>query len=101
MVYTRDYAAGPRRSVTHQWIELALCFGVLPTLFAVAAHRFNYRGAMAPVLWLLAALVGVVLYHDPSFDRARLWHLPWGHPYVARMLLRLGVYGSGILLLGR
>jgi hypothetical protein len=49
-------------------IELLLLFGVAPVVFAASVHRLRYRGAMAPVLWLLSVGAGVLLVRDPGFD---------------------------------
>jgi uncharacterized protein len=83
------------------WLEFVVCYGVLPTVFAVLARRYGYRGAMAPVLWLVSAAIGFVLYRDASFDRALLWRFSFEHPHVRVMLLCFVLLGAGILLLGR
>jgi hypothetical protein len=88
-------------SVDIRWIELCVGFVVLPIVFAIAVHRFNYRGAMAPVLWLISLALTAVLFRDHTFERAALWSWPHDNGYVASVLLRFGVLGTGLMVLGR
>jgi hypothetical protein len=87
--------------LVERWLEFLLLYGVGPSVFAVVVHRFGYRGAMAPVLWVLSLLLFVALYGDPAFDRACLWRLPLSHPHVRVMVLRFVILGTALLGLGR
>jgi uncharacterized protein len=83
------------------WFELAALFVVAPLLFAVAVQRTGYRGAMFPVLWVLAAICLGVLIADPSFDRSVLFRLPLGHPYAVRAAVRFLVLASALAIVVR
>jgi len=89
------------QTVDTRWIELCVGFAVLPVLFAIAVHRLDYRGAMAPLLWLISIALTVVLLRDHSFERAALWRLPRENGYVLTVLLRFAALGTGLLVLGR
>jgi hypothetical protein len=84
-----------------RWIELCVGFAVLPVVFAIAVHRLDYRGAMAPLLWLISSVLTVVLYRDHTFERAALWRWPLEDAYVATVLLRFAALGTGLLIVGR
>jgi uncharacterized protein len=87
--------------VDTRWLEFGCFYGVLPIAFALAARRLNYRGAMAPLLWLLSLGVGIALYRDPHFEPGTLWKLPLDHPYVHTMLRRFVALAAGLIVLGR
>ena len=74
--------------------ELALLYGALPLVFAGAVNRIGYRGAMFPILWIIALLCISVMLSDPAFDRASLWRLPLRHAHVTLMALRWLVLSS-------
>ncbi len=48
--------------------ELLVLYAGIPTALALR----DQRGRLLPVLWAVAALVGLLLWRDPSFDRRRL-----------------------------
>lgn len=50
--------------------EFLLLFVIAPPLFAFTRHRIP----AIPVLWLLAVWCLYALWHDPQFDRRRLWN---------------------------
>jgi len=64
------------------WTELILLYVALPVGLAWVFHRFSYRRAMAPLLWLASALALTVLMQDPTFDRVALVRVPLGHPHL-------------------
>jgi hypothetical protein len=84
-----------------RWVEFVIVYALLPVVSAVAFHRYNYRGAMAPLLWLCTLVAGVVLFRDPAFDPAVLWRLPLEHPYLHVMVRRFCILGVGLLAMGR
>jgi len=81
--------------------ELLVLYGALPVVFAVAAQRYGYRGAMAPMLWLVSAALTVVLARDPRFDTRALFHVPAFEPYVRAALVRFCLLAVALLVLGR
>ena len=83
------------------WLEFAVLYAAIPVGFAVVVDRYGYRGAMAPILWVVSLALGIALSRSPSFDSSVLWALPLDHPHVRVMLLRFAVLGPGLLLLGR
>ena len=84
-----------------RWLELGLLYGVFPVVFAIVVHRHGYRGAMAPLLWLITLAIGLLLRLDPAFEWGRLSAVPLDHPYVSAMLRRFVWLGAGLLALGR
>jgi uncharacterized membrane protein YoaK (UPF0700 family) len=68
-----------RSMMVQRWLEFLLLFVVAPCVLAVVVQRSGYRGAMAPVLWLVSILIAVFLRHDAAFDQAVLWRLPLSH----------------------
>jgi membrane protease YdiL (CAAX protease family) len=69
------------------WIELIVVFGALPLLL-------YYRlvpNLPIPILLLMAIGAWIVLRHDPSFDRSRLFNMDAVAPHAARVLLRTAV----------
>src|SRR5579859_7413758 len=85
-----------------RWVELALLYAVTPLMLAWAAERFEYRRAMAPLLWVASAVALVVLLQDASFDRALLFRVPpLGDAYVRVVALRFCALAAPLLALGR
>ena len=82
-------------------LELGVVYGLLPVLFAVVAQRGGYRGAMAPLLWIVSAALSIILYRDPAFDAHALLYVPPFQPEVRAVLLRFAVLGCALLALGR
>jgi hypothetical protein len=74
---------------------------VLPVVFAVFAHRWDYRGAMAPLLWLVSIFIGVALYIDPSFDSSVLWRLPLELQVWRPIVIRFAILSVALFALGR
>src|SRR5262245_40313650 len=65
------------------WIELIVVFAALPLLL-------YYRllpNLPIPILLLMAIGAWIVLRHDPSFDRLRLFNMGAVAPHTARVLL--------------
>ena len=84
-----------------RWLELALLFGVVPCGFAWIVRRIDYRGAMFPLLWVLTCVCAVILWRDPSFDRAVLYRLPLLHPHVSLVVLRFCALSLALALVSR
>jgi hypothetical protein len=74
-----------------RWCEFGILYVGLPLLFAVGVRRAQYRGAMFPILWVIALLCVAVLLLDADFDRGVLWRFPLRHPYVTKAALRFVV----------
>src|SRR5262249_10553786 len=60
-----------------------------------------YRGAMFPILWVIALFCVAFLLSDPSFDRAALWRLPVRHPHVTKMAIRYVVLATLLAVIVR
>jgi len=84
-----------------RWIELVVVYGATPVALAWLFERLSYRRAMAPLLWVLSAVALFLMFRDPGFDRAVLFRLPLGHPYVRIAALRFGLLAPVLLALGR
>jgi uncharacterized protein len=84
-----------------RWIELVVLYLIIPVAIAWAAKRFSYRRAMAPLLWVASAIAIALLLHDPSFDRAMLFRVPLGDPYVQVVALRFCALAVPLFAFGR
>jgi hypothetical protein len=83
------------------WTQLVALYVVMPVVMAWAVVRFSYRRAMAPLLWVVAALAVALLLQDPTYDRGTLFRLPLGHPYARVAALRFFVFAPLLLAFGR
>lgn len=75
-------------------LELALVFGGAPLPLLLGW----LPGWKLPWLLLFLAACAAVLWHDPGFDRARLWR-PGPTPRLRVVLLRAGLAGAAVLAL--
>lgn len=72
MEETKTMAEGTAGRVTARAVELAIMFGVAPSVLAA----FMQGWMVFPAIWTLAAVCLVMLLCDRTFDRRQLWN--WG-----------------------
>ena len=83
-------AAQPTRA--RLWIELALLFAGLPTIYLLGFVPLE----KIPFLLLIVAVLGAALAFDPSFDRRLLWNAAPLRPEVPRILATFAIGAAGI-----
>jgi len=72
-------------------LEFFLLFFAAPVLFTYARLRIP----AIPALWLLTAYCLYVLWHDPLFDRTRLWNASALHPFIGQVV---GLFVPALIL---
>ena len=87
--------------VAGRWLELGILYVIAPSAFAWLVRRFDYRGAMFPLLWILTALCLWLLLRSPTFDRDLLLSLPLTHPHLRVVAVRFCVSVAALAIVSR
>jgi uncharacterized protein len=82
------------------FLELAFVFVGLPLGFD-RLLRSGHQRLLFPGMWLLALGASVTLALDPTFDGRRLLSMPWGHPYVAVVVVRMALAVVALAIVAR
>jgi hypothetical protein len=87
--------------LAERWSGLVVLYGVVPLVLAWIFRRFEYRHAMAPLLWAASIVAIALLLRDPTFDPADLYRLSLHDEYLHVVTGRFFVLAVPLLAVGR
>jgi hypothetical protein len=87
--------------LAERWTGLIALYVLVPLILAWVFRRFEYRHAMAPLLWAASLVAIALLLRDPSFDRGDLYRLSLSDPYLHVVTGRFFVLAVPLLAVGR